>query len=102
MKPIVNKIELSGLKEKVLQEAIKGWEYNSQMNRNRMNRFDIMIDVDESWVFWANGSINASYDEAGNFKIWEFCISDSGLQFPDFEGILKPEYISQIEKYVIE
>ena len=99
---IVHKIELANLKEKVLQEAIKDWEYNSCMNPRRMNQLDIMVDVEESWIFWCKGSINADYDEAGNFQIYEFCIGEHGLQFPDFEGTLKPEYISSIEKYVTE
>jgi len=91
-------MELLELKQLVMSEVIK----HTQNNSPRKNRFDITIETGESWIFWAKGSINFGNDENGNFAIWEFCISDSGLQFPDFEGTLNQKYISEIEKYVTE
>jgi len=82
-----------------MQEVLKDWE-GREWKKN--NRFDIMIDTGESWIFWAKGSINAGYDENGNYRIWDFCIADSGLQFPDWECDLKQEYLTQIERFVTE
>lgn len=87
-------MELTYLKEKLNALVCNNIE---KIRTKATFDFDFAFDSNPDCLFWFKGNWYYADDDETKARIE---ISESGIQFPDFEATIEQRYINEIENYV--